>query len=109
VLANAASAGRILVLTAALKRRRAMTQQVGLSRSARAANVQGAFMVTEERKAAIHGKRIALVDDVLTSGPIVGACAPTLLRVGAGNVDVLASPGLSQPRGFPYSYEQKVP
>jgi ComF family protein len=80
---------RIPVLTAALKRRRATTQQVGLSRSARAVNVQGAFMVTEEGKAAIHGKKIVLVDDVLTSGATVDACARTLLRAGAGNVDVL--------------------
>jgi predicted amidophosphoribosyltransferase len=77
------------VLTAALKRRRATTQQIGLSRSARAVNVQGAFTVTEEGKAAIHGKHIVLVDDVLTSGATVDACARALLRAGAGNVDVL--------------------
>jgi ComF family protein len=88
-LAGAASAGRIPVLTAALKRRRATTQQVGLSRSARAVNVQGAFMVTEEGKAAIYDKRIVLVDDVLTSGATVDACARALLRAGARNVDVL--------------------
>jgi predicted amidophosphoribosyltransferase len=77
------------VLTAALTRRRATTQQVGLSRSARAVNVQGAFVVTQEGKAAIHGKQIVLVDDVLTSGATVDACARALLRAGAGNVDVL--------------------
>jgi ComF family protein len=92
-LAKAASAtalaGRIPVLTDALKRRRATTQQVGLSRSARAVNVQGAFVVTEEGKAAIHGKNVVLVDDVLTSGATVDACARALLRAGARNVDVL--------------------
>jgi ComF family protein len=88
-LAKAASAGRIPVLTSALKRKRATTQQVGLSRSARAINVQGAFMVTEEGKAAIHGKQIVIVDDVLTSGATVDACARALLRAGARNVDVL--------------------
>jgi ComF family protein len=84
-----ASADRIPVLTAALKRRRATTQQVGLSRSARAVNVQGAFLVTDAGKAAIHGKQIVLVDDVLTSGATVDACARALLRAGARGVDVL--------------------
>jgi ComF family protein len=77
------------VLTGALKRVRATPQQVGLSRSERAVNVQGAFTVTPEAKAAIHGKRLILVDDVLTSGATVDACARALLRAGARDVDVL--------------------
>jgi len=89
-LAKVVAATRGLpVLTAALKRTRATPQQVGLSRTERAVNVQGAFAVTEEGKAAIHGKRLILVDDVLTSGATVDACARALLRAGAGNVDVL--------------------
>jgi ComF family protein len=90
VLARAAAADRgLLVLTAALGRRRATAQQVGLSRSAREANVQGAFTVTADGKAAIRDKRLVLVDDVLTSGATVDACARVLLRAGARNVDVL--------------------
>jgi ComF family protein len=89
-LARAAAAEKGLpVLTAAFKRRRATAQQVGLSRSARAVNVQGAFAVTPEGRAAICGKRLILVDDVLTSGATVDACARALLRAGARNVDVL--------------------
>jgi ComF family protein len=89
-LARAAAADRgIPVLTSALKRRRATAQQVGLSRSARTSNVQGAFAVTADGKAAICDKRLVLVDDVLTSGATVDACARALLRAGAGNVDVL--------------------
>jgi len=60
-----------------------------LSRSARAVNVQGAFAVTPAGKAAIHGQRLVLVDDVLTSGATVDACTRVLLRAGACNVDVL--------------------
>lgn len=89
-LARAAASDKgIPVLAMALKRRRATAQQVGLSRSARAVNVQGAFAVTREGKAEIQGKRLVLVDDVLTSGATVDACARALLRAGARNVDVL--------------------
>jgi ComF family protein len=77
------------VLAAALKRVRATPQQVGLSRNERAVNVQGAFAVGADGKAAIHGKRLVLVDDVLTSGSTIDACARTLLRGGAAGVDVL--------------------
>jgi ComF family protein len=89
-LARAAAAERrIPVLTAALGRSRATAQQVGLSRRAREVNVQGAFVVTPEGKAAIRDKRLVLVDDVLTSGATVDACARVLKRAGARNVDVL--------------------
>ena len=53
---------------AALKRVKATAQQVGLSRTERATNVQGAFRVRAEGKAAVTGRRLVLVDDVLTSG-----------------------------------------
>jgi ComF family protein len=84
----AAACGRP-VLTGPLKRVRATPQQVGLTRNERTVNVQGAFAVTPEGKAAIHGKRLVLVDDVLTSGATVDTCARALLRGGAANVDVL--------------------
>ena len=73
----------------ALKRVKATPQQVGLSQSERALNVQGAFRVPAEGKAALAGRRLILVDDVLTSGATVEACARALLRAGAANVDVL--------------------
>lgn len=74
---------------AGVKRRKATPQQVGLSRSERAQNVQGAFHVPEDGKAAIARRRIVLIDDVLTSGSTVDACARILLRAGARHVDVL--------------------
>jgi ComF family protein len=72
-----------------LKRVKATPQQVGLSRTERAANVQGAFKVPPEAKAQVKGRRLILIDDVITSGATVEACARTLLRAGAANVDVL--------------------
>src|SRR5690606_9807969 len=74
---------------AALKRVKATPQQVGLTRTERAANVQGAFRVDAAGKAEIAGRTVLLVDDVLTSGATVDACARALLRAGARQVDVL--------------------
>jgi ComF family protein len=72
-----------------LQRVRATEQQVGLSRSQRASNVQGAFGVSADRKSEVQGRRVVLVDDVLTSGATVDACARALLRAKAAQVDVL--------------------
>ncbi len=77
------------VLYEALKRVRATPQQVGLSKTQRADNVQGAFRVPAEHKALVAGRRLLLVDDVLTSGATVDTCARALLRAGASGVDVL--------------------
>jgi ComF family protein len=77
------------VLHDTLKRVRPTAQQVGLSKTQRADNVQGAFKVPDECKANIIGRRLVLIDDVLTSGSTVDTCARALLRAGAGHVDVL--------------------
>jgi ComF family protein len=72
-----------------LQRLRATEQQVGLSRAQRASNVQGAFGVSEAGKADLRGRRVVLIDDVLTSGATLDACARALLRAKAAEVDVL--------------------
>jgi predicted amidophosphoribosyltransferase len=72
-----------------LKRVKATAQQVGLTQSERALNVQGAFAVAAGRKAEVAGRRFVLIDDVLTSGATSNVCARARLRAGAGNVDVL--------------------
>lgn len=89
-LAGAISAtAKVPVLHGALKRVRATVQQVGLSKSERADNVQGAFRVPADLKAEVTGRRLVLIDDVLTSGATVDTCARALLRAGAAHVDVL--------------------
>ena len=72
---------------AALERVKLTRSQVGLSRAQRAENVQGAFRVAEGT--AVRGRKILLVDDVLTSGATANAASRALLKAGAANVDVL--------------------
>jgi ComF family protein len=89
VLAEVISQASAVPVSHAVKRVRATQQQVGLSRAERAANVQGAFRVPPGGGAAVHGRRLVLVDDVLTSGATLDTCTRALLRAGARSVDVL--------------------
>ena len=79
----------VKVAPEALRRIRPTEQQIGLSRTQRASNVQGAFKVATDRQFLIAGRRVVLIDDVLTSGATVDACARALLRAKAASVDVL--------------------
>ncbi|MGA8075829.1 MAG: ComF family protein [Xanthobacteraceae bacterium] len=98
MLAAAVSAeSGVPVVAGALKRIKPTLQQVGLSRSERAANIQGAFRVPPESRGTIAGRRLVLIDDVLTSGATVNGCARALLRAGAANVDVLIFARVAEP------------
>ena len=73
----------------ALVRHRATPQQQGLSAKARARNVRGAFHVPAEKAALVKGRSIVLIDDVLTTGSTLMACAKVLKRAGAADVNGL--------------------
>jgi ComF family protein len=101
-LANVISrASGVPVAPAALARVKATVQQVGLTRAERAVNVQGAFRVPEGSRAAVDGRRLVLVDDVLTTGATIDACARVLLRAGAAQVDVLVFARVVDPARAP--------
>jgi ComF family protein len=72
-----------------LRRVKATRPQVGLSRNERAENLQGALRVAAGAKHRLEGKRILLVDDVLTTGATANAASRALLRGGAQAVDLL--------------------
>jgi predicted amidophosphoribosyltransferase len=59
--------------------------------------VRGAFRVDPGRAAAVKERRILLIDDVLTTGATVDACARALKRAGAAKVSVLTLARVSRP------------
>jgi len=60
--------------------------QADLPRERRAVNLRGAFMVDPRRRDRVRGRRIALVDDVLTTGATAREATAALLRAGAASV-----------------------
>ena len=69
-----------------LSRRRATRAQPGLDAAERRRNLRAAFRVRVP--GAVEGRRVVLVDDVLTTGATADACARVLLAAGAVRVDV---------------------
>ena len=82
-----------------LVRTRRTAPQSRLSRPERRRNVRGAFAVRRGRAPLVADRRILLVDDVLTTGATVSACARALRKAGAVRVDVatLARAGRDPP------------
>ena len=75
--------------TNSLIRRKNTASQGTLSFVGRRRNVSGAFTVAPKHKAMISGKTIVVIDDVMTTGATLNACAKVLLLAGAKQVDAL--------------------
>ncbi|HIP77325.1 MAG TPA: ComF family protein [Kiloniellaceae bacterium] len=72
-----------------LVRHRATPSQGRLSAAQRRRNVAGAFAVRAGHEEVLRGRRLLLVDDVMTTGATVAACARAALAAGAEAVDVV--------------------
>jgi ComF family protein len=80
---------RVPVLPDSLVRDRRTASQGHKNHDERRANVLHAFRVKERYRARINGRTIILIDDVMTTGATLEACAETLLSVGAARVEAL--------------------
>lgn len=85
----------------ALQRRVATDSQGGKSARGRRENVRGAFHVVEAGRRRIKGRRILLIDDVLTTGATAEACARALLDAGARAVDLAVVARVRAARDLP--------
>lgn len=77
---------RVQLIRRALIRRRDTPTQVGLSAPKRYDNVRGAFAVAKASGSKLQGKTVLLVDDLMTTGATLRACASALKKGGARRV-----------------------
>lgn len=85
-----------------LERRKSTPSQGTMpSAKARRRNVLGAFSVPKPCRGQVRGKKILLIDDVLTTGATADACARALKRAGALSVYVLALARVVRPAADP--------
>jgi ComF family protein len=89
LLALAAGRRLRLPVVPAVRRGEATSAQHALGRGARASNVGRAFVVAPEATAMIDGRWVVVVDDILTTGATIGACAMALRTAGARAVSAL--------------------
>lgn len=81
-----ASASGLELNSRLVRRVKSTRTQTLLDRSERAANMRDAF--APRRQAKLHGEKVVLVDDVLTTGATTSACARALKALGASDVCV---------------------
>lgn len=76
-------------LTDGLRRVRDTPPQRGLTRAERQRNVLGAFAVHGPQAAALDGRRVVLIDDVMTTGASLHEAARTLRAAGVAHITAL--------------------
>ncbi|MDE3195181.1 MAG: ComF family protein, partial [Acidobacteriota bacterium] len=86
LLARQIARRRGVPLIRALRRKRPTEVQASLAVAGRHRNVAGAFEA--RARADVRGKRILLIDDVMTTGATASACATVLKRAGAKSVSL---------------------
>ncbi len=86
------------VMVDALARVAATRTLDGKSAAERRDEVAGAFAVRPRRANLLQGRRVLLIDDVMTSGATAGACSEELLAAGVTAVDVLVAVRVPDPR-----------
>ncbi len=80
---------RIPVLAHALVRQSSTRSQTQLTPGERRSNVAGAFLVAQSALQKVRGEHIVLLDDVITTGSTLGACARTLFDAGARTISYM--------------------
>ena len=87
LLAREVASRRQIPVMNALRRRKATANQSGLTSAGRRRNIAGAFQ--PRAGISLAGKRILLIDDVMTTGATASACALALKKAGANTVSLL--------------------
>jgi ComF family protein len=85
------------VLLDALARIAATQNLDGKTAAERRDTVADAFAARPRRVGMLEGRRVLLIDDVMTSGATAGACSESLLAAGAAAVDVLVAARVPDP------------
>lgn len=90
LIARQVAAARKRPIAHLLERHLDTPEQASLDRAQRLANLRSAFGVPAAARTLLRGRRVALVDDVMTTGATVAECARALLSAGAAEVQVWA-------------------